>query len=290
MTKPRPSQSKSAQVVIVSDLHVGSTLGLSTPEMALGDGGTYKANSLQLAAWEYWEKVFWPEVHARAKTRATIVVVNGDLVDGNHHGTTQIQTPDPLQQINWAAQILTPIASRYPVYVTRGTAAHVMAGGAADEMIAKLIGARIPDPAKAVRSAYHLRLEYYGTLLDFAHHGPGPGKRIWTYGNELRSYARTILLDALIARSTDQSVRLPDAIIRSHVHHRTHETIHDYGKTCEGIITPAWQWKTEFAHKVVSHEDIADVGGVILSIDGGRISRVEFPLLSVSQSDTIQVA
>lgn len=273
----------SSQVVIISDTHVGSTLGLCPPSFSLDDGGSYRSNTLQGYAWDFWTEKFWPEVHERAKTRDTVVVLNGDLVDGNHHGTSQIFTTDPIQQINLAVEIFAPIASRYPIYVTRGTAAHVMAAGAADEKIAKELGAKSPSKARSVKSAYHLKLEVGGVLLDIAHHGPPAGGRIHTHGNALRSFARDIVLQAKIAKA-----QAPDVIVRSHVHHYTYEIGNDYDHICHSIITPAWQWKTEFAHKVVSHEDVADVGGVIVSVDGGHVSGVTVLRLPISNSDTVR--
>ena len=273
---------KSGQLVIVSDLHVGSKLGLMPPTVELDDGNVIGQNKLQKDAWDFWTGVFWPEVAKRSKKRETNVVVNGDGIDGNHHGTNQIWSNDPIEQANVAGEVLAPISAKYKTYLTRGTPAHVLASAASDEQIAKEIGAAKPVADRKVRSSYHLKLTHCGALFDIAHHGPSAGNRIWTYGNALRGYARTIVLDALIRQQ-----RPADCIIRSHVHHKVWETVRDYGHRCEAIITPAWQWKTEFAHKVVTHEDIADVGGVIISIDDGKISDVEFLLATYSQSDLV---
>jgi hypothetical protein len=276
---------KSGQLVVVSDLHIGSKLGLMPPTVELDDGNVVGQNSLQSLMWEFWTKEFWPEVAKRAKKRKTVVVLNGDLVDGNHHGTNQIWSNDPIEQANVASEILAPISAKYKTFVTRGTPAHVLASAASDEQIAREIGAAKPDADRKIRSSYHLKLNVEGALFDVAHHGPGPGNRIWTFGNSLRGYARTIVLDALVQRQ-----RPPDCIIRSHVHHKIWETVRDYGHRCEAVITPAYQWKTEFGFKIHTHESVADVGGAIISIDDGKVSNVEFKLLTRSQSDNVGVA
>jgi hypothetical protein len=235
--------------------------------------------------WDHWLS-FWKDVDTAARKRDTVVVFNGDLIDGPaHHGTTQQITADALAQVNIAAELFAPIAGKYPVYVTRGTAAHVLASGSADEQVAKEIGAKQPNGERKTRSSYHLKLNFGGVLFDIAHHGPGPGNRVWTYGSQLRGYAKTIILDALIQRQSP-----PDVIVRSHVHHRVHETVRDYGHVCEALITPAWQLKTDFAHKVISHEDVADIGGIVVSIDDGKVSGIDFKLLPVMQSDKVTVA
>ena len=273
---------QSAQLVVVSDLHVGSKIGLMPPTVELDDGNIVSQNQLQKDAWKYWTKEFWPYVENRSKGRKTVVVLNGDGLDGVHHNTTQIWSNDPLEQAVVAAEIMAPIANKYPVYVTRGTPTHVLVSGAGDELIAREIGAKQPVKGRKVHSSYHLKLVLEGVDFDIAHHGPSAGTRIWTYGNALRGYARTIILDAMV-----QHRRPPDCIIRSHFHHRVHETTHDYGHTCHAIITPAWQWKSEYVHMVVSHEDVCDIGGVVIDIDDGKITNVDIRTIQFVQSDRV---
>ncbi len=215
-----------------------------------------------------------------------MVVVNGDGIENKHHETTQIWSLDPLEHIAAAVEVLKPIATKYPIFVTRGTPAHVLPAAAADEAIAREIGATKPKgELRRVRSSYNLNLNLEGVLFQIAHHGPNTGNRVHTYGNALRGYVRDIAIDAWARK-----LRHPDCVIRSHVHKKVKETLDDYGHTYYGIITPAFQWKTEFAHKIASKDDLADVGGTIISIDGGKITDIEFKLLTLSQSDTVTVA
>ena len=277
---------KSAQVVVTSDHHIGSTIGLCPPEVYLDDGGEYKPTKLQTEAWKFWDKDFWPFVWSRAKSRKTILVFNGDLVDGDHHATNQIWTKSVFEQVRVATDIFVKLTERADAsYIVRGTAAHVQPSGTAEEAIAqKLKSTRVSGASVGARSIYHLMLNVYGVEMNIAHHGPSSGRRIWTYGNELRSYTRTIVLDALISRGKGENVVLPDVLIRSHVHHKIDEPCKDYGHACRSFITPAWQWKTEYAHGIVSHEDIADVGGLIVDIDDGEVTNAEFRILPISQS------
>lgn len=277
---------KSAQVVLIADLHVGSTIGLCNPVVGLDDGGEYHFNSLQKLEYDYWTREFWPYVWANEKKdkRKTIVIGNGDMVDGDHHGTFQTWTRNIDEQENECAKLLEPIAKRASrVYMTRGTPAHVLPSASSDEQVARKIKAQkfTKEPLNTrTHSTFHLSLDVYGVLFNVAHHGPNPGTRMWTYGSTLRSYCKTIVFDAMC-----QGARPPDVVIRSHVHKRTWETIRDYGHVCECLITPAWQWKTEYAHRVASHEDVAHVGGVIVEIDDGKISKIEFKLLPIRQTD-----
>lgn len=271
-------KSNSKQLVVVSDLHVGSWLGLCPPKVQLDDGGIIQHNQLQKEAWEFWNS-FWAGVWKRKLE--TVALFNGDLVDGQVKQSHQVWSTNPQEQIRVASEILSPVVNRAKSsFVVRGTPAHVGNSGSSDDAVAREIGATKVNHA---RSSYHLKLEVAGALFDVAHQGPSSGTRVWSYGNGLRSFAKTIVFDAMA-----QHTRPPDVIIRSHFHHRTHETIRDYGHKCEAIITPSWQWKSEYAHKVVSHEDIADVGGVIITVADGKIENIEIELLSLSQSDWVK--
>lgn len=276
------------QVVLISDLHVGSRIGLMPPQVELDDGDVVHANKLQLAAWRFWDNEFWPEVWDRQKKLKvkTIVIANGDLIDGNHHNTNQIWTNSAVEQILCASEILAPVAQKAAaMYVTRGTAAHVLASAMADEQIAREIGATTANGDRKARSAYHLKLNVGGVDFDIAHHGPNPGTRVWTYGDALRKFAKTIVFDTMM-----RGEKPPDIIVRGHVHKRTHETIRDYGRKTEVVITPSWQWHTEFVHSVASHEDISDIGGVIIDIRDGEIVDIQFKLLTLSQSSRVSIA
>src|SRR3990172_1434458 len=279
------------QVIVISDLHVGSRVGLQPPIVYLAEDDEHKANALQLEAWNFWVQGFWPYVWERGKKRkATTIILNGEGIDGDHHATNLIWSRDPMEQAGVAIEILEPVRKRADsFYVIRGTSAHVGSTGAADEHIAKQLKASFPRKSEADRvenrrrSAYHLKLIRAGVLFDISHHGANPGRRMWTYGNELRSYCLTIILDCLVTNR-----RPPDAIVRSHVHHKVWETVRDYGHKCEAFISPAWQWKTEFAHKVVSHEDVSDVGGLIIDVADGKIVHAEFKIITFSQTDFVE--
>lgn len=252
------------------------------PTFETDDGNVVGQNTLQREMWKFWTKGLWPAIDRRAKTRETVVVLNGDLIDSHHHGTFQVWSTDPLEHIQAATEILSPISAKYKTYVTRGTPAHVMASGSADEQVAQEIGAEKVSGNRKVRSSFHLKLTFSGVLFDLAHQGPNPGMRMWLFGNSLRGYARTIVLDALVRHE-----RPPDCVVRSHFHRKCLETVNDYNHECKAIVTPALQFKTEYSHMIVSHESIADVGATVISMDNERISNVEFMVLSLSQTDMV---
>lgn len=281
-------KNRSTQIVVISDLHVGSTLGLCSPEVVLDDGGKYLPNELQIESYNYWRKGFWPFVWNKAKkeNRKTVVICNAETVDGSHHGTNQIWSNQVSDQITVAAELIDDATIQADVRLfTRGTPAHVGESGSADEAVARILKATRPDGKKTgPYSAYHLKLNVDGVILDVCHHGPNTGNRMWSKGNGARSYARTIVLDALVMNQ-----KPPDLIIRSHYHKMLHETLHEYGNTTEMLVTPSWQWMSSFATRVVSYEQISDIGGLVISIDAGRVSNIEFKTLRLSQTDTVTI-
>ncbi len=256
---PRPQYDHHNQrciVAVVSDLHVGSTVGLCSPDgIALEDGGRYMPNDLQLWIWAQWLD-YWKEVKAWAGKSKIIVVVNGEFIEGNHHGTTQIASPSPEAMTSAAIEVFrTPYNLAHQLYVLKGTAAHVRAGGADDEIVARELGA-VRDAQSGKTARYHLTLDVWNTRFDFNHH-IGGSARAWTRGNNIRAE----VVDSLAGGSP------PQVVIRSHVHNYT-----DTGRTFQnivGIVTPAWQLLTEHGHKVVRKPNAA-VGGVIFEVVKGR--------------------
>ena len=80
-------------VVCVGDTHCGSTVGLCPPEgLELDDGGLYEPNKSQHWLWNNWVEA-WAAIKSvkRKNKKAKLhLILNGDLVDGDHHKTTQI--------------------------------------------------------------------------------------------------------------------------------------------------------------------------------------------------------
>lgn len=259
MTKP-----VTEVAVIVSDLHAGSSVALCPPEgTRTDDGQEVKPSKFQRWIWERYE-MFWARaqaVKAQHKGCRTTVVGNGDIFEGNHHGTQQIMAPGKDAQAYIASRLFDPVEAFQPdrVFIVRGTEVHVGPSGSDEEALAKALSNRLPivrDPETHLWSYWHLRLLLNDRLLDFQHH-TNVGGLPWTAPGAIARLAFRIWVE-----HTERNRRAPDLAIRSHRHqyrdsfgaHRT-----------RAIVTPAWQGKTGFAHKVVP-ESIADMGGLIITI------------------------
>lgn len=279
-------------IAVTSDLHAGSTVALCPPRIELDDGGAYEASKAQLWIWrawtEYWE---WIE-RLRDEHRAELYMeFNGDLVEGNHHGTTQILSGNPTAQALVLDACMKIPLSLGPdrMFFVRGTESHVGVSASSEERIALGLyrdGRPVqkdPDTDKA--SWWRLRMEVEGVRLDFAHHGR-VGTRPWTKPNVTMNLAAEMFFHHAAAcerlRRAGSSEAEIDAERPPHVAVRSH--LHQYVDTgsvhpVRVVQTPAWQLATAFIHRIAV-EGLADVGGVALLVRDGAIDvipRVQHP-------------
>lgn len=247
-------------VAITSDHHTGSTLGLCPPEgVRLDDDGAYAPSRSQKWLWQCWED-FWKTVGTIRTTHKAELrcVYNGDLSEGDHHGTSQIISRNPEPAAYISDRVFSVPADLKPEYqfIVRGTEAHVGPSGATEEAWARRMKAE-RNPETKTWSWWHLRLHVHGVRFDFQHHGR-MGQRPWTEANVVSLLAAQIFYE-----HARKGLPHPHLAVRSHLH-RYHDT-HDNHPT-RVVQTPAWQIKTAHAHKVVP-ESLADIGGVIVVVN-----------------------
>lgn len=257
-------------IAATSDQHAGSAVSVCPPEINLDDGGTYKASKPQRWLWQGWND-YWAERVARVRDREKAKlyqVFNGDMVEGNHHGTTQILSGNSAVQSLVVSELMKVPLSLGPdkMWFIRGTEAHVGKSGNSEEKIAD--GLRrdkrpiVRDTITQTSSHWHAKMEVQDVRLDFAHHGR-MGQRPWTRINVVANLAAEIFYEHC-AREEPH----PHIAVRSHLHR--------YADTAGAhpvrlIQTPAWQLHTAYTHKIVT-ESMADIGGIIIVIKDGVAS------------------
>lgn len=263
-------------IACVSDLHAGGSTALCPPTVTLDDGGTYHASTAQQWLWQCWAD-YWARVAVlRKQYRCPLYAVfNGDLVDGQHHGTTQVLSGNPNAQaavVNAAMQV--PLALEPDrLFFVRGTEVHVGQSASAEERIAD--GLRRDhrpvegDRVHGTASHWHLRMSVRGLLIDVAHHGR-TGQREHTRGGAAVLHAHDIFL-----AHAKRKERAPDLCLRAHYHR-----FNDSYDACPTrvVTTGAWQLATGYVHRVAP-DTLADVGGVIVAVaDDGTytVEKVHF--------------
>lgn len=245
-------------ISVISDTHIGSSMGVSPKKFTIHtahpkEQHTAQYNEEQKWLLKCWED-YWDYIKQRAGIRGTyrknrlIIIHLGDVVDGNHHSSTQL-IPEPTDQINAATSLL-----HYPIinladlaYLTYGTDAHNGGNGEHEIAFASEFG------NKVVHGQY-FSLDIDGVKFDIGHHGRA-GRRDWTAS--AANYAVEIALEYVKLQMVP-----PHYILRGHNH-----VIDDSGAKLSytrAIACPCWQKRTSFGHKVKSGQARSDIGGLLL--------------------------
>ena len=248
--------------VVLSDLHVGSTVGLWPGRHQIEGGGVYEANEAQ-----QWLGACWADCCERVRKLRPkpVVVLNGDAIQGVNYRDGQIIGATVGAQVRAAKTLLEPIAdAARKLYVVRGTEWHD--GKAAEDLetLARELGAE-PDPASGQASRWELYLgPDEGPVMHFAHH-VGMSSVPW--------YEATVpLRDTLLQLSElwrFYGARAPNMrmAVRSHRHRYIHV---DAPPDIQVVVTPSWQLKTAFSHKKASSM-LPQIGWVLVQWDGEEL-------------------
>jgi hypothetical protein len=249
-------------VVVVSDTHINSTVGLLNRRINLDDGGQYVSSKSQ--NWLYNNFLsFCKEIETekRRLSAPTIVIFNGDIADDNQHKTTQLITGNKADILRMTVDTLNPIIELADhIIVMRGTEAHVGPSASMDEMFADDISA--DKSAENIFSWWEFRGMIGGVTFDIAHH-PGTFSGMpHTAHAPAGKVATRIEYDYAIAGK-----KPPDIAIRSHNH-----IFSDSGLSYEtrAFITLPWQLTTSYGHRKGFSGRIMPVGGMYFVCEKGK--------------------
>ena len=230
-----PSRIRAA--VFISDIHSGSTESILQPGFVTEKN--QPIGQTPIAAWFYecwkighdWLADLLPE-------KEYALIINGDCVEGNHHRTTEIWSPDTRNHAKAAKELLRPVAERAAkTYMVKGTACHV---GGSENSIAEYIGAEVNPEFD---QPYWMRLDanICGCRVSVRHHFPATS----------RSYLEASQHSIQLGNAVNEAVRVGDVAPQILVGAHRHRT----GHFCDGnrltVITGAWQGLTEHGFKVV---------------------------------------
>jgi hypothetical protein len=249
-------------VVVISDTHFGCRLGLCPPEgCSLDDGGDYHPSVEQKVVWGWW-KEFWDSwVPMVTKKEPFVLVHNGDVIEGVHHGATSQISHNIKDQRNLAVQVMEKVVNRAERYYSvRGTPAHVGQSSTEEEQVAEELGAA-PDKS-GKHSRYELWLKFGDHLLHFLHH----------VGTTSSSAHEASAVNAELAAEFVEAARWneqpPAIIIRSHRHRCIEVRVPTQAGYATAVVTPAWQLKTSFSWKVAGARLAPpQIGGVVIRLD-----------------------
>lgn len=261
------SRSKSKAVnslVVVSDLHCGCQFGLCPPEVTMDGGGKYKASKMQGVTWAWWQEFINDFIPAATRGEPFDLCVNGDALDGVHHGSTTQLTHNHNDQRIVAEQCLRPLvekASRY--FHIRGTEAHVGQSGENEETLARSLGA-VPDD-NGNHARWEMRYRLNDRLLHLTHH----------ISTTSSPYSETTALLRELVNGYVESGRWQDDpihyFIRSHRHTCAKVEIPSAHGWIGAVTTPGNQLKTPFVFKIGARVSQPQMGGLVLRVADGEL-------------------
>lgn len=289
---------KRTVVVISSDKHSGSTLGLMPNEQFnLQDDNPIMPNGLQKILWQQYEECLDFIKEERKKSRL-IWIENGDPVEGIHHQTTQVISGRVDEHEQLAINIFDHTFKKLKfggddlAYMVAGTEAHAQSGNQSENRIAKDFDEFIPkyteSSGKNNRFVWDkLLLNINGVEFDVTHHGASVGSRAWTTENGMYNKIKSFYFEVVEDSYSGVERTLPRYWVRSHLHQFVQATYDGKCGSITGIVTPSFQFKTGFGQKVAG-DRLSDIGLIVYVIEADGSSRM-IPVMARYRQDKVQV-
>ncbi len=240
------------RILVLADLHVGSTVSPWPAEQPLVDGGKHKPNPYQ----RFLNQCFHHMVKEAETLKPDILVLLGDVVQGVNAKDSQLATAKWSIQTQAAYRLLEPLKAMIPtIYQVRGTEWHEGRGSEQVDALALALGAK-PHPTTESPTWRRLYLRTDGGLLDFMHH---------VSTTTIRQYSATaVLRDALnhkLEVYSKYGTAFPPlaACIRAHAH----IWVGVQSDGIWGVRCPAWQFGTSFTD-ARGNSMLSDIGWVLI--------------------------
>jgi len=239
------------KVLFVGDHHVGSVHAVMPRDCITLEGNPIRANARQAWLQDKWDEMLkWIPVATGGDPFA--VVFMGDHVEGVHHGTKEVWSPEPTDHAAMAERLLAPLADMaHKRYMLIGTECHTHNS---ELKLAFALGCE-PDThtGKSAWDELDLDVGDYG-VVRCVHH-IGATSREWTAYTGPAS-----ALHNMRAAAVDAGHPTPKALVAGHRHR------HDYIETPGGgfaMTTPSWQFLTRHGRKVVT-QSRTHIGAVLM--------------------------
>lgn len=252
-------------LLVLSDGHSNSTVGLAKPSIELDDGDSVSAGIARRFVWQTYTGILDTAVERAKKYNAELYgLLNGDAIElAAKHASSQVITINREEAIRVAQETYEPFFERCKgVFVTRGTEAHTGLSATAEEAVAANFTNIIRNPDTDRASWWWLPLELDGVRFDIAHHPKvGPG------GRPMNKQAGILRLasDSLFEYANDGQP-LPHVVIRSHLH-GYRDSLDTF--RVRAVITPAMSLLTAHTHRIGINSS-EPIGGIMIYCHEGK--------------------
>ncbi len=265
-------------LVGMADSHGGNNQGLLNPDTILekdDENGTQHEYHPTLTPFQeliyanYLDQIN-NVVKLAGKDKITLIH-NGDLTQGNRFEENWVSSRMS-DQVMIAYYNLKPwmkYKNLKVIRIAKGTGVHVFKEGSSEILVANLLRAAYPQ--KDITCVYHGLLTLNKFIVDYAHHGPGPGVRDWLKGNIAGLYLKDIM-----RRSLKRGLRPPDLVLRAHFHEYTRTvSLEQWGYNDEYMSTlvtlPSFCGAGDHAIKTSRSVDTLQVGLCAFEIIDGKL-------------------
>lgn len=249
-------------VALAGDFHIPSALGLCPPTLRHDDGWTSAYSKTQAWIGRSFRQ-FVEDVKGAARGGQLYVVLVGDLGETDAKDRSwQLVTRNPATILAAIAEALKPLiqpANR--LFVVRGTAAHGGKSNWIEEAVAANWSNAVPDE-RGNKSWWSLCADFGGVLFDVAHHTSGDARE-WTANGAMVRLAKTTILNY-----SERKLPIPQLVFRGHMHHYRDSA--NASLICRAVTLPGWTALSEHEFRMGSNGLLAEVGGAIVTIEGGR--------------------
>lgn len=267
---------KDRKQIVISDLHCGGSTAIFPPSITLPPlmtkekKRTYKADPHQLAIYNFvmsQARRIRKDNEGKPKT----VLINADLIEGNHHQTVQLKVPMIEDMVAVAKYTIEDFLDNLgfsvkngdELYFTSGTESHT---GYSETGIAKHfdhLGAQFHDELKIKQNGLQIWMTHQWSTVGKGHNE----------GNALYNDLKVLYYDCL-----KEKIRMPDITIGSHFHKAGLGSFSQGWKTYYGLVTPSLQMKTRYAQKVTAFQR-NDVGFLEFDINANGAVKFYDPIL-----------
>jgi len=256
-------------VADISDLHCGGSTALMPPIWRNADGLEIRQNRAQAWMWDRWQ-----DLAQRIKREAlggveVMAIINGDVVEGNHHQTPQLVSVEPNDHADIATECIDLVAAwcRRLMFIA-GTDAHVGHQGRTENIVAKTFAAQGKTVIRPPDTALHVwpvaLANIGGVEFNIAHHGRGSGLER-NRNNAASADAADQATEALF-----NGLPIPRYVLRGHTHRFA---FGHYTRTNTTALTSGcFQLSTSHGHRIRPHSP-PDIGCWLIRIyDDGTTS------------------
>jgi len=236
-------------ICVLSDMHSGSTKALIPNKFHQFKHSNHTPTPEQRDIWRHFE--YCAKVIRKARARKRLIIIHdGDALEGSHHGSHQVVTHNPVEQLDIHVELMDYFMREVKykdgdkLYYVSGTETHT---NDYEEQCAADLGAEKTAHGNHVYDK--LELTVNGFEIWVVHHGPraGDGANI---GNAMRNF----LKNKVYYPCQQNNIKPPNMVITGHVHEPLFGAYIAWEGSgyhvVHGIINAAWQNKTRFGYKV----------------------------------------